>query len=103
MNPTWLRGAVVALALAGQVLPSAVSGRELRLSHQWPETDARHRAARVIAAELKRRMPELSLRIYPNSSLEIDPVGQYDAVLDRTIDMAIYPLSYLASKVPEMA
>jgi TRAP-type C4-dicarboxylate transport system substrate-binding protein len=82
---------------------STASARELRLSHQWPESDLRHRAARVLAAELKKRVSTLSITIHPNGSLESKPAEQYDAVLAGRIEMAVYPLPYAAPKVPEFA
>lgn len=83
--------------------PREAVARDLVLSHQWPETDARHRAARVIARELQRRSSNLSLKIHAGSSLKIGPIEQYAALLDGRIDMAIYPPTYLASKIPEFA
>ena len=41
----------VALVSAAMVLTAQSAARELRLSHQLPESDARHRAARVLALE----------------------------------------------------
>ena len=77
--------------------------RELRLSHQMPESDARHRAARVLAAELKKRAPGLAVSIHPNSSLIADPVKQYEALIDGTIEMAVYPMGYASAKFPELS
>ena len=77
--------------------------RELRLSHQLPESDARHRAARVLAAELKKRMPELVVSIHPNASLVSDPPQQYEALLEGKIEMAIYPMGYASAKFPELS
>lgn len=89
---------VVGLVAAGQA-----TARELRLSHQMPESDARHRAARVLAAELKKRAPNLAVSIHPNSSLIADPVKQYEALLDGTIEMAVYPMGYASAKFPELS
>ena len=77
--------------------------RELRLSHQLPESDARHRAARVLAAELKKRAPDLSIKIFPNSSLKIPPTEQYEAMLEGKIEMTIYPMGYASAKMPELS
>ena len=77
--------------------------RELRLSHQLPESDARHRASRVLAAELKKRAPALSISIHPNSSLKIPPTEQYEAMLEGKIEMTIYPMGYTSAKFPELS
>jgi TRAP-type C4-dicarboxylate transport system substrate-binding protein len=97
-------------ALCAAVLCSALmllaersSARELRLSHQYPETDARHRAAKVLAAELRKRVPDLVVRIYPNASLVSDPPSQYEAMQQGKIDMAIYPMGYASAKFPELS
>jgi TRAP-type C4-dicarboxylate transport system substrate-binding protein len=68
-----------------------------------PESDARHRAARVLAAELKKRVPDLAISIHPNSSLVADPVKQYDAMIDGTIEMAVYPMGYASARFPELS
>lgn len=81
----------------------AATARELRLSHQLPESDARHRAARVLAAELKRRAPDLVITIHPNSSLIADPPQQYEAIIDGRIEMAVYPMAYASARFPELS
>jgi TRAP-type transport system periplasmic protein len=99
-----LVGAIcVAVFLGAPVAPGSVAARELRLSHQLPESDARHRAARVLAAELRKRTPELTISVHPNSSLIPDPVKQYDAIVDGKIEMAVYPMGYASAKFPELS
>lgn len=93
-------------AVAALVAPMASVGagaRELRLSHQLPESDARHKAARVLAAEVKKRVPGLTIKIHPNSSLKIPPTEQYEAMLAGKIDMTIYPMGYASAKIPELS
>lgn len=87
-----------AVLVAGQS-----SARDLTLSHQLPESDARHRAARVLAAEIKKRVPDLVVRIHPNGSLVRDPPKQYEAMQEGKIDMAIYPMGYASAKFPELS
>lgn len=94
---------LAAFSLAVLLLSTSAHARELRLSHQWPETDARHKAARVLMAELKKRTSDLAISIHPNSSLKIKPVEQYAALLEGKIEMAIYPISYATSKIPELS
>jgi TRAP-type C4-dicarboxylate transport system substrate-binding protein len=89
---------VASLAVCGQAI-----ARELRLSHQMPESDARHKAARVLAAELRKRAPSLTVKIHPKSSLVPDPVKQYEALLDGTIELTVYPMGYASAKFPELS
>jgi TRAP-type C4-dicarboxylate transport system substrate-binding protein len=99
-----LLGAVCAVAmLLAQLVPMGADARELRLSHQLPETDARHKAARVLAAEVRKRVPDLLIKIHPNSSLKIPPTEQYEAMLEGKIDMTIYPMGYASAKIPELS
>jgi TRAP-type transport system periplasmic protein len=94
-------GATVLCAVA--FFASKSSARELTLSHQLPEADARHRAAKVLAAELRKRVPDLVVRIHPNGQLVSDPPRQYEAMQDGKIDMAIYPMGYASAKFPELS
>src|SRR5262245_24854680 len=79
------------------------NARELRLSHQLPEADAGHRAARVLAAEMKKRVPGLPVTVHPNASLVKDPPQQYEAMMEGKIEMAIYPMGYASAKFPELS
>ncbi len=94
---------LLALTLSGLVVSTRVAARELRLSHQFSETDARHRAARVLAAELKKRAPGMSIKLFPNSALKIEVAKQYDALIDGTIDMTVYPMAYASARFPELS
>ena len=98
MTGLLVRAFVAALALFAGL--SQVSARELRLSHQWPESDARHKASRVLMAELRKRGTALTISLHPNSSLKIKPVEQYDALLEGKIELAVYPIAYQSAKIP---
>jgi TRAP-type transport system periplasmic protein len=102
MTGLFLRAFVAALALLAG-LTQANSSRELRLSHQWPETDARHKATRVLVAELRKRAPDLTIAIHPNLSLKLKPVEQFDALVEGKIDFAVVPIAYASRKIPEMS
>lgn len=91
------------LLALGLLVSTEASARELRLSHQFSESDARHRAARVLAAEAKKRAPALSIKIFPNSALKIEVPKQYEAMIDGTIDMTAYPMAYASAKFPELS
>lgn len=97
------RSMTVLLALLLLALGTPATARELRLSHQFSETDARHRAARVLAAELRKHKPDLTLSLHPNSSLGVEPEKQLDALIEGKVDLAILPMGYAAAKYPELA
>jgi TRAP-type C4-dicarboxylate transport system substrate-binding protein len=95
--------AIFALFWLTAIGPGPCAARELRLSHQMPESDARHRAARVLAAELKKRAPDLAISVYPNSTLIADPPQQYEAIIEGKVEMAVYPMGYASAKFPELS
>ncbi|HEU4378469.1 MAG TPA: TRAP transporter substrate-binding protein DctP [Hyphomicrobiaceae bacterium] len=101
MTGLLLRAFVAGVALFAGI--AQVSARELRLSHQWPESDARHKASRVLMAELRKRGLDLTISLHPNSSLKIKPVEQYDAMLEGKIELAVYPIAYQSAKIPEFS
>lgn len=92
---------MAAFLLLSMIAPAAA--RELKLNHQFGEADARHRASRVLAAELRKHAPDLTVTIHPASSLKIVPEKQIDALLEGKIDLAIMPMSYAASQFKELA
>ena len=97
-------GYLMALAALGCMAAAPLRASELRLSHQWrANADARDIAARVFATELRKRLPDKTIAIHASSTLIANPVDQYDAMLDGRIDMAIFPLFYIAPKVPEVS
>jgi len=96
--------AAVLLLLVIDLTPTTARAQEIRISHQWAEqTDARDRAARVFVQEVEKRTHELSLRVYPSSSLNIKPSDLLVALQDASVEMAVYPLVYAVSKVPEFS
>jgi TRAP-type C4-dicarboxylate transport system substrate-binding protein len=95
-----------ALFLALLTLASAqqVTAREFKISHQWPaERDARDRAVRVFAAEVTRRIPDSSFKIFPDLSWKIKAEEQFDAMQSGALDMSVYVLPYAVKKVPEFS
>jgi TRAP-type transport system periplasmic protein len=95
--------AVFLPVLALPIAARTAEAREVRLSHQMPESDARHKASRVLAVELRKRAPDLTISIHPNSSLISDPVKQYEAMIEGKIEMAIYPMGYASARFPELS
>jgi|RhiMethySRZTD1v2_1073278.scaffolds.fasta_scaffold25128_6 TRAP-type transport system periplasmic protein len=84
-------------------LQSGAAAQEIRILHQWAETDARDRTARIFAQEAEMRARGLTFRVHPNSSLNIKPRDQLDALQSGKLEMAVYPLVYAVSKVPEFS
>jgi TRAP-type transport system periplasmic protein len=102
ISERWLATALFILATI--VFASTPKAAELRISHQWvPEIDARDRAARIFVKELQSRLPQTRISIHPRSSLGIKPVEQYDALVDGRIEMAIFPMFYIAPRIPELS
>ena len=96
--------AVSALLVIIHLAPTPSVAQEIRISHQWAEhTGARDRAAGVFVREVEKRTRELSLRVYPNSSLNIKPNDLLEALQGELVEMAIYPLVYAVSKAPEFS
>ena len=67
--------------------------------------DRTRATARHASLRRKRRCArtDLKFRIYPNSSLNIKPRDQLDALQSGKLEMAVYPLVYAVSKVPEFS
>lgn len=84
-------------------LQSGAAAQEIRILHQWAETDARDRTARIFAQEAEMRSHGLKFRVHPNSSLDIKPREQLEALQSGKLEMAVYPLVYAVSKVPEFS
>lgn len=80
----------------------AQGAQEIRISHHYDDAnDARGRATRVFVEEVALRAPELKLRIYPKLSLGFTSVGQLEALQTGKLEMALYPFTYAAEKIPE--
>jgi TRAP-type C4-dicarboxylate transport system substrate-binding protein len=78
--------------------------QELKISHQWKaEIDARDRALRVFVAEVAKLAPHLQLAVYPDSSLKIAPIDQFDKLVTGELAMCVYPMIYAIPKLPELA
>jgi len=101
-----LRTLMLSSAVALGLLASApeVYAQTFKLTHQYREgTDARDRAARVFIEELERLGSDIRIRVYPGNSLITAPPAQYDALLQGTIEMAVFTLVYGSGKVPEFS
>ena len=84
------------------VLLAPAGAQEIRISHHYDDTnDARGRATRVFVEEAELRAPDLKFRIYPKLSLGFTSVGQLEALQSGQLEMALYPFTYAAEKIPE--
>jgi TRAP-type C4-dicarboxylate transport system substrate-binding protein len=97
--------ATVATGLAGC---SGGGGSQLRLSHQWPESngqtgDFRSQIAQRFADEVSRRTDgEVTVRVYPSASL-VGADEQYRALASGTIDLTLMPTTYAIGDHPAFA
>jgi len=92
-----------ALAVSGSLLlalgATAVSAKELRLSHQWSTKDVRHKVAQIVADEVKAAGVDLEIKIFPSKSL-FKPREQYKPLSRGQLDMTVFPLAYAGGQRP---
>jgi len=101
--PTQILSLVAVVVAVGLLAGSPwAAARELRISHQFAEGDARHELAAAFAKAVKEKTGgELSFKIYPSSAL-FKAAAQYDAMAKGALDLSVYPLAYASGKVPEL-
>ncbi|MDU8909955.1 TRAP transporter substrate-binding protein DctP [Aestuariicoccus sp. MJ-SS9] len=92
---TKLSAAALALALGAQ----AASAAELRLSHQWSNSDVRHQVAQIVADEVAAAGVDLDIKIFPSQSL-FKAREQYKPLSRGQLDMTVLPLSYAGGQQP---
>ncbi|MBS9722010.1 TRAP transporter substrate-binding protein DctP [Tianweitania sp. BSSL-BM11] len=73
---------------------------ELRLSHQFAPNDVRHKVAQMVADDVAAADVDLSIRIFPSSSL-FKANEQYQPLSRGQLDMTVLPLSYAGGQRPE--
>ncbi|HKT19011.1 MAG TPA: TRAP transporter substrate-binding protein DctP [Stellaceae bacterium] len=73
----------------------------LRASHQFPggKGDIRADMVDMIAKEVKAANVGLTMQVYPGASL-FKPNDQWDALVNGTLDVSLFPLDYASGKVP---
>ena len=81
----------------------------LRLSHQWPaatggeDGDFRSELAQQFADKVAEATDDqVSVKIFPGSSL-VESTEQYDAMMQGSIDMSVFPLDYASGRVPDFS
>ncbi|HEU4512266.1 MAG TPA: TRAP transporter substrate-binding protein DctP [Nocardioidaceae bacterium] len=81
----------------------------LRLSHQWPaatggeDSDFRSELAQQFADKVAEQTDDqVKVQIFPNSSL-VESTEQYDAMMQGSVDMSVFPLDYASGRVPDFS
>jgi TRAP-type C4-dicarboxylate transport system substrate-binding protein len=93
---------VVGVFLGTILATNAAEARELKISHQFTEADARN----SLAVEFGKRVEkmtngELTFKVFPSSAL-FKPTPQYEAMAKGALDFSIFPLAYASGKIPEL-
>ncbi|OGP59343.1 MAG: hypothetical protein A2V65_10145 [Deltaproteobacteria bacterium RBG_13_49_15] len=94
--------AVVGIFLCATLVISGAEARELKISHQFTEADARN----ALAVEFGKRVEkqtngELTFKVFPSSAL-FKAMAQYDAMAKGALDLSVFPLAYASGKIPEL-
>lgn len=80
----------------------AADARELKISHQFTEADARNELAVEFSRGVEKMTnKELTFKIFPSSAL-FKATAQYDAMAKGALDLSIFPLAYASGKIPEL-
>ncbi len=97
--------AIIIVLIMGWSLSPVVTvseARELRISHQFSEADARHKLALEYATEVEKASGgSLTFKLFPSQALFKSKV-QYDAMAKGALDMSVFPLAYASGKIPEL-
>ncbi|MFZ5962204.1 TRAP transporter substrate-binding protein DctP [Thalassococcus sp. BH17M4-6] len=89
-----------ALAAACAVtLGTAAVAADLRLSHQWSNSDVRHQVAQIVADEVAAADVDLDIKIFGSQSL-FKAREQYTPLSRGQLDMTVLPLSYAGGQQP---
>ncbi|MFT4794738.1 MAG: TRAP-type C4-dicarboxylate transport system substrate-binding protein [Paracoccaceae bacterium] len=78
---------------------TAAHATELRLSHQWSNSDIRHKVAQIVADEAAAANVDLEIKIFGSKSL-FKPREQYKPLSRGQLDMTVLPLSYAGGQQP---
>ncbi|MGR3460687.1 MAG: TRAP transporter substrate-binding protein DctP [Roseovarius sp.] len=88
-----------ASAASALLLGGMANATELRLSHQWSNSDVRHKVAQMVADEVAAADVDLEIRIFGSKSL-FKPREQYTPLSRGQLDMTVLPLSYAGGQQP---
>jgi TRAP-type C4-dicarboxylate transport system substrate-binding protein len=92
-----LKTAVAAAAL--MAMGGVAGATELRLSHQWSNSDVRHQVAQIVADGVAAADVDLEIKIFGSKSL-FKPREQYKPLSRGQLDMTVFPLSYAGGQQP---
>ncbi len=82
--------------------PGSADARELRISHQFSEADARHKLALEFAEKVEKATNgSLTFKVFPSQAL-FKSKAQYDAMSKGALDVSVFPLAYASGKIPEL-
>ncbi|WP_300547996.1 TRAP transporter substrate-binding protein DctP [Roseovarius sp.] len=81
------------------LLGSVANATDLRLSHQWSNSDVRHKVAQIVADEVAAADVDLEIKIFGSKSL-FKPREQYTPLSRGQLDMTVLPLSYAGGQQP---
>lgn len=93
---------VLKTAIATAALSSVATlsnATELRLSHQWSNTDIRHQVTQMVADDVAAADVDLEIKIFGSKSL-FKPREQYKPLSRGQLDMTVLPLSYAGGQQP---
>ncbi|MBI5016292.1 MAG: TRAP transporter substrate-binding protein DctP [Deltaproteobacteria bacterium] len=90
------------LCVRAAFVPLEAEARELKISHQFAEADARHELAAEFAKRVEKATNgEPTFKIFPSAAL-FKANAQYDAMAKGALDLSVFPLAYASGKVPEL-
>jgi len=105
MSHTRSRNVMVLVAgffLCAIFIASGAEARELKISHQFTEADARNTLAVEFGKRVEKQTKgELTFKVFPSSAL-FKAMAQYDAMAKGALDMSVFPLAYASGKIPEL-
>jgi TRAP-type C4-dicarboxylate transport system substrate-binding protein len=88
--------------LCAILVSNGTEARELKISHQFTEADARNALAVEFAKRVEKQTNgELTFKVFPSSAL-FKAMAQYDAMAKGALDLSIFPLAYASGKIPEL-
>jgi TRAP-type C4-dicarboxylate transport system substrate-binding protein len=90
---------MIAAGAVAALLGTAAGAETLKLSHQWSESDVRHKVAQMIADDVAAADVDLNIQIFPNQTL-FKAREQYTPLSRGQLDMTVLPLSYAGGQQP---
>src|SRR4030042_1517160 len=93
---------VAGFFLCAIFIANGAEARELKISHQFTEADARNALAVEVGKRVEKQTKgELTFKVFPSSAL-FKAVAQYDAMAKGALDLSVFPLAYASGKIPEL-